>query len=313
MAAGSSRRCSERCRAVPSANRLPWGLNPCRQTACAFRQRRCYTRSIFSGKHVASAHHGAPPVTATSCGPSSRSSCVSRQCIVYSRFHCDRSREMPSTELFIAFLATTAIFAYIPGPAMLYAAAQTIARGRGAGLMASLGIHLGCYVHVIAAAAGLSVLFHAVPMLYMAVKFAGAAWLIWLGISLFRAKAQGRRHPPGDRSQIRPPCLLRKHQRRGSQSQDGDFLHGFPAAIHRCASCVPRLVAVRHSRNHRQPDVLLGGYRVRCSGRCSDHEAAALGWRPAPDAARGRRDACRTWRPPCLPEKLDLADNGLIR
>lgn len=98
---------------------------------------------------------------------------------------------MPSTELFIAFLATTAIFAYIPGPAMLYAAAQTIARGRGAGLMASLGIHLGCYVHVIAAAAGLSVLFHAVPMLYMAVKFAGAAYLIWLGISLLHAKTPG--------------------------------------------------------------------------------------------------------------------------
>ncbi|TIT82150.1 MAG: LysE family translocator, partial [Mesorhizobium sp.] len=37
---------------------------------------------------------------------------------------------MPSTELLIAFFVTTAIFAYIPGPAMLYAAAQTIARGR---------------------------------------------------------------------------------------------------------------------------------------------------------------------------------------
>ena len=81
---------------------------------------------------------------------------------------------MPSSELLIAFLITTAIFAYIPGPAMLYAAAQTIARGRRAGLMASLGIHLGCYVHVIAAAAGLSMLFHAVPMLYMLVKLAGA-------------------------------------------------------------------------------------------------------------------------------------------
>ncbi|MBA3447770.1 MAG: LysE family translocator [Pseudaminobacter sp.] len=96
---------------------------------------------------------------------------------------------MPSTELFIAFLATTAIFAFIPGPAMLYAAAQTLARGRRSGLMASLGIHLGCYVHVVAAAAGLSVLFHAVPMLYMAVKFAGAAYLIWLGVSLFRARS----------------------------------------------------------------------------------------------------------------------------
>lgn len=52
-------------------------------------------------------------------------------------------------------------------------------------------------MHVIAAAAGLSVLFHAVPMLYMAVKFAGAAYLIWLGISLFRAKAQGDVALPG--------------------------------------------------------------------------------------------------------------------
>lgn len=97
---------------------------------------------------------------------------------------------MPSTELLIAFFATTAIFAYIPGPAMLYAAAQTMARGRWSGLTAALGIHLGGYVHVVAAAAGLSVLFHAVPTLYIAVKLAGALYLIWLGVSLFRAKAQ---------------------------------------------------------------------------------------------------------------------------
>jgi threonine/homoserine/homoserine lactone efflux protein len=98
---------------------------------------------------------------------------------------------MPSSELFLAFLVTTALFAFIPGPAMLYAAAQTLARGRRSGLMASLGIHLGGYMHVTAAAAGLSVLFHAVPLLYMAVKFVGVAYLIWLGISLFRAKARG--------------------------------------------------------------------------------------------------------------------------
>ncbi|MER8834276.1 LysE family translocator [Mesorhizobium sp. M0045] len=97
---------------------------------------------------------------------------------------------MPSTELLVAFFATTAIFAYIPGPAMLYAAAQTMARGRWSGLMAALGIHLGGYVHVFAAAVGLSVLFHAVPVLYMAVKLVGALYLIWLGVSLFRAKAQ---------------------------------------------------------------------------------------------------------------------------
>ncbi|TIS95680.1 LysE family translocator [Mesorhizobium sp.] len=104
---------------------------------------------------------------------------------------------MPSTELLIAFFATTAIFAYIPGPAMLYAAAQTMARGRWSGLTAALGIHLGGYVHVIAAAAGLSVLFHAVPTLYVAVKLAGALYLIWLGVSLFRAKAQDDAVIPG--------------------------------------------------------------------------------------------------------------------
>lgn len=97
---------------------------------------------------------------------------------------------MPPYETLLAFFVTTAVFAYIPGPAMLYAAAQTMARGRYAGLMASLGIHIGCYVHVIAAATGLSLLFHAVPPLYLAVKLAGAAYLVWLGISMFRAKIQ---------------------------------------------------------------------------------------------------------------------------
>ncbi|RVD71794.1 MAG: LysE family translocator [Mesorhizobium sp.] len=113
---------------------------------------------------------------------------------------------MPSSELLIAFFATTAIFAYIPGPAMLYEAAQTMARGRWSGLTAALGIHLGGYVHVIAAAAGLSVLFHAVPPLYMAVKLIGALYLIWLGVSLFRARTQG-----GDAAL---PAIERKSARR---------------------------------------------------------------------------------------------------
>jgi threonine/homoserine/homoserine lactone efflux protein len=95
---------------------------------------------------------------------------------------------MPSYDVLAAFFATAAVFAFIPGPAMLYATAQTLAGGRVAGLMASLGIHVGCYVHVFAAAAGLSVLFHAVPVLYLAVKLIGAAYLIWLGIALFRSR-----------------------------------------------------------------------------------------------------------------------------
>lgn len=97
---------------------------------------------------------------------------------------------MPALEVLLAFCLTTAIFALIPGPAMLYTAAQTMAGGRRSGIMAALGIHLGGYVHVISAAAGLSVLFHAVPTLYLIVKLAGAAYLIFLGITMLRAKIQ---------------------------------------------------------------------------------------------------------------------------
>ncbi|UDF30074.1 UNVERIFIED_ORG: LysE family translocator [Roseateles sp. XES5] len=95
---------------------------------------------------------------------------------------------MPTLDILLAFVVTTAVFAFIPGPAMLYAAARTMAGGREAGLMAVLGIHIGAYVHIVAAAAGLSVLFHAVPVAYTLVKLAGAGYLIWLGISLFRAR-----------------------------------------------------------------------------------------------------------------------------
>jgi len=93
---------------------------------------------------------------------------------------------MPGLDLLIPFAIATALFAYLPGPALLYATAQTLARGRRAGLMAALGLHLGGYAHVIAATLGLSVILHYVPMLYVALKLAGATYLIWLGISMWR-------------------------------------------------------------------------------------------------------------------------------
>lgn len=95
---------------------------------------------------------------------------------------------MPTLEVLLAFAITTTLFAFIPVPAMLYAAARTMAGGRRAGLMAVLGINIGAYVHVIAAAAGLSALFNVVPVAYTIVKLVGALYLIWLGISLFRSQ-----------------------------------------------------------------------------------------------------------------------------
>lgn len=95
---------------------------------------------------------------------------------------------MPPLDTLAAFLVATLLFAAMPGPAILYAAARTLAQGRAAGLRAAFGIAIGGLVHVAAAALGLSALFHAVPPLYAAVKLAGAAYLVWLGIGMLRAR-----------------------------------------------------------------------------------------------------------------------------
>ena len=87
----------------------------------------------------------------------------------------------------LTFFIATAAFAWIPGPAMLYATAQTISRGKTAGMMAALGIHLGGYAHVIATALGLAILLQAVPVIYVTLKFAGAVYLCYLGYRLLRS------------------------------------------------------------------------------------------------------------------------------
>jgi threonine/homoserine/homoserine lactone efflux protein len=85
----------------------------------------------------------------------------------------------------LPFAFATLLFACMPGPAILYMTAQTLSHGRRAGLMAALGIHLGCYVHIAATALGLAALLEHAPFGYTCIKFAGAAYLIWLGLTMF--------------------------------------------------------------------------------------------------------------------------------
>lgn len=110
---------------------------------------------------------------------------------------------MASWDVLAAFALATVLFAVFPGPALLYTAAQTVARGRRGGLLAALGIHVGCYFHVFAAAFGLSALFRHVPELYTAVKLAGAIYLVWLGISMLRAR------PPEDMPAVKDRSVRR--------------------------------------------------------------------------------------------------------
>ncbi|MEM6665415.1 MAG: LysE family transporter, partial [Pseudomonadota bacterium] len=91
---------------------------------------------------------------------------------------------MPSLETLLPFLLAAAVFAFVPGPGLLYTAARTIAHGRGGGFRAAIGLHIGGYVHVGAAAFGLAALLALVPVAYTVLKTVGAAYLVWLGVRM---------------------------------------------------------------------------------------------------------------------------------
>jgi threonine/homoserine/homoserine lactone efflux protein len=74
----------------------------------------------------------------------------------------------------------------IPGPNMIYLISRTITQGRRAGYVSLLGVAAGFFVYLVAATAGLSAVFVLVPVLYTALKFAGAAYLLWLAWQALR-------------------------------------------------------------------------------------------------------------------------------
>ena len=79
-------------------------------------------------------------------------------------------------------MAASLALAVVPGPAVLYIVAQSVDQGRGAGLVSALGISVGGLVHVAAATIGLSSLLASSATAFTIVKYAGAVYLIVLGV-----------------------------------------------------------------------------------------------------------------------------------
>lgn len=67
-----------------------------------------------------------------------------------------------------------------PGPNMIYLISRSICQGRKAGVTSLIGVVAGFFVHMFAAAVGLTAVFLAVPMAYEALKWAGALYLVWM-------------------------------------------------------------------------------------------------------------------------------------
>src|SRR6186713_3689045 len=89
------------------------------------------------------------------------------------------------------FIATAVILVITPGQDTFFILGRSLSGGRSAGVAAALGISAGSVVHTFAAALGLSALLATSPYAFMAVKFAGAAYLIYMGVRALLSRSSG--------------------------------------------------------------------------------------------------------------------------
>jgi threonine/homoserine/homoserine lactone efflux protein len=93
---------------------------------------------------------------------------------------------MPEAHTFLIFAVASAAFLAVPGPSVIYIVSRSLAEGRTAGIVSALGIQAGGLVHVIAATIGVSALLASSATAFSIVKYAGAAYLIYLGVRRLR-------------------------------------------------------------------------------------------------------------------------------
>lgn len=89
---------------------------------------------------------------------------------------------MPNVSTLTIFLVGATVLIITPGPDMLYVIARSLGQGRIAGIVSALGVCVGILVHTLAAAIGLSALLMTSALAYNIVKYAGAVYLIYLGV-----------------------------------------------------------------------------------------------------------------------------------
>jgi threonine/homoserine/homoserine lactone efflux protein len=98
---------------------------------------------------------------------------------------------MPTWDNLLLFAAASVMLVLTPGPNLLYLVSRTLCQGRVAGVVSLLGTTTGFWVHIVAAALGLSAVFLTLPVLYDIVRWAGAAYLLWLAFDALRSGKGG--------------------------------------------------------------------------------------------------------------------------
>ena len=95
---------------------------------------------------------------------------------------------MLDTHLLVLFLTAATLLAVTPGPGIFYVLARTLSGGKREGVLSALGTLIGGSMHVLAAGFGLSAVLAASATAFAVVKYAGALYLVWLGIRMIRTR-----------------------------------------------------------------------------------------------------------------------------
>ena len=102
---------------------------------------------------------------------------------------------MPASAKLLVFLSAALLLAIAPGPGMLYVLSRSLAGGKREGILSALGTFAGGMVHVVAAAAGVSLILAQSALAFATVKYAGAAYLCFLGVRMIAGANSGNELP----------------------------------------------------------------------------------------------------------------------
>jgi threonine/homoserine/homoserine lactone efflux protein len=171
---------------------------------------------------------------------------------------------IPSADKLVLFITAALVILLIPGPAVLYIVARSVAQGRTGGMVSVLGIHTATFIHVLAAALGLSVLLLSSALAFSIVKYAGAAYLVWLGLRKIFGPVEAA-GPDGELKQYSHAKLFR----------DGFVVNLLnPKTAIFFFAFLPQFVDV--SRGHTTQQIALLGMLMLVLGFCTDSAYALL-------------------------------------
>ena len=108
----------------------------------------------------------------------------------------------------LLFIAAGLLLNLTPGPDVLYIVTNSLRAGAKAGVVAALGINAGCFVHIVAAALGVSALLAASATAFTVLKWAGAIYLMWIGAKLLLAKTPQATQDLAAIARSQPPLPL---------------------------------------------------------------------------------------------------------